>query len=85
MIVVTSGAGFIGSNLIESLNADGIDEVMVVDRLGDNFHNLSDLRFSDFMRPDEFLRAVRDELPKQSKQYFTRAHAPTPPATTAPT
>ena len=58
MIVVTGGAGFIGSNLVESLNADGINDVMVVDRLGDNFRNLCDLRFADFMLPDEFIRAV---------------------------
>jgi len=65
MIVVTGGAGFIGSNLIESLNADGVFDALVVDRLGDNFHNLGDLRFSDFMTPEEFARAIdRDELPQ---------------------
>lgn len=71
MIVVTGGAGFIGSNLIESLNADGIDEVMVVDRLGDNFRNLADLRFSDFMQPDEFLRALdRNQLTEKIDAIF---------------
>lgn len=58
MIVVTGGAGFIGSNLIQALNAEGETEILVVDRLGENFRNLCDLRFSDFMEPEEFRQAV---------------------------
>jgi ADP-L-glycero-D-manno-heptose 6-epimerase len=58
MIVVTGGAGFIGSNLIQALNAEGETEILVVDRLGENFRNLRDLRFCDFMEPKEFRQAV---------------------------
>jgi ADP-L-glycero-D-manno-heptose 6-epimerase len=58
MIVVTGGAGFIGSNLIQALNAEGENQILVVDRLGDNFSNLCDLRFCDFMQPDEFRHAI---------------------------
>jgi ADP-L-glycero-D-manno-heptose 6-epimerase len=58
VIVVTGGAGFIGSNLIEALNAEGENRILVVDRLGDNFRNLCDLRFCDFMEPKDFRRAI---------------------------
>ena len=34
MILVTGGAGFIGSNLVASLNAAGRADVVVCDRLG---------------------------------------------------
>ena len=33
MIIVTGGAGFIGSNIIAGLNARGITDIMVVDHL----------------------------------------------------
>lgn len=58
MIIVTGGAGFIGSNLLAALNAKGVTDILVVDRKGDNFSNLSDLRFSDFIQPAEFARAL---------------------------
>jgi ADP-L-glycero-D-manno-heptose 6-epimerase len=62
MIIVTGGAGFVGSNLLGALNAKGVTDVIVVDRLGDNFRNLCDLRFSDFMQPGEFARAIERKL-----------------------
>ena len=62
MIILTGGAGFIGSNLLGALNAKGITDVLVVDRLGDNYRNLCDLRFSDFMQPGEFARAMERRI-----------------------
>ena len=71
MIILTGGAGFIGSNLLSALNAKGITDVLVVDRRGDNFRNLSDLKFSDFMQPDEFARAIeRKSLPDRIEAIF---------------
>jgi len=58
MIIVTGGAGFIGSNLVDALNAGGETDILIVDRLAENFRNLRDLRFSDFMPPQEFLGAM---------------------------
>ena len=58
MIILTGGAGFVGSNLLAALNAKGMTDVLVVDRRGENFSNLSDLRYSDFMQPGEFARAI---------------------------
>ena len=71
MIILTGGAGFIGSNLLAALNARGVTDVLVVDRRGDNFRNLRDLRFSDFMQPDEFARAIeRKSLPDRIEAIF---------------
>ena len=62
MIILTGGAGFIGSNILGALNFRGVTDVLVVDRLGDNFRNLCDLRFSDFMQPGEFARAIERRI-----------------------
>jgi ADP-L-glycero-D-manno-heptose 6-epimerase len=71
MIILTGGAGFIGSNLLSALNARGITDVLVVDRRGDNFRNLNDLRFSDFIQPEEFSRAhERKTLPDRIEAIF---------------
>ena len=57
MIVVTGGAGFIGSNIVKGLNDRGIKDIIVVDDLthGYKMHNLSDLDFTDYIDADEFL------------------------------
>lgn len=71
MFILTGGAGFIGSNLLSALNARGIADVLVVDRRGDNFRNLGDLRFSDFMLPEEFARTIeRKMLPDRIEAIF---------------
>ena len=62
MIVITGGAGFIGSNLINSLNRQGIDDILVVDDLldGTKFVNLADQRIADYMDKDVFLKKVTE-------------------------
>ena len=56
MIIVTGGAGFIGSNLVRGLNRRGIDDVLVVDDLeqGDKHRNLNALRFRDLVDYRDF-------------------------------
>jgi ADP-L-glycero-D-manno-heptose 6-epimerase len=58
MIVVTGGAGFIGSNLLRALNAAGRSDILVVDNLrnGRKFRNLVDCEFLDYVDKDDFLR-----------------------------
>lgn len=60
MIVVTGGAGFIGSNLVKGLNARGRDDILVVDDLhqGDKFKNLLALDIKDYIDKDDFLAAL---------------------------
>src|SRR5690606_15158948 len=60
MIVVTGGAGFIGSNLVRGLNRRGHTDILVVDDLteGDKFVNLVKGQIADYMHKDEFRRRI---------------------------
>ena len=60
MIIVTGGAGFIGSNLVHELNAHGITEILVVDNLANSrkFANLQGARYVDYLDKREFRRAI---------------------------
>ena len=60
MIVVTGGAGFIGSNIVKGLNDQGHKNILVVDDLtdGTKFSNLVDLDIADYMDKDEFISLV---------------------------
>jgi len=56
MIIVTGGAGFIGSNLVRGLNARGCTDVLVVDDMtdGTKFANLVDCQIADYEDKDAF-------------------------------
>ncbi len=56
MIVVTGGAGFIGSNLIERLNQLGRTDILVVDNLTrpEKSRNLADLTIADYEHKTDF-------------------------------
>ncbi len=60
MVIVTGGAGFIGSNLVRALNDAGATDLILVDHLDstDKFLNLRHCIFSDYMDKAEFRRFV---------------------------
>ena len=60
MIIVTGGAGLIGSNIVASLNARGISDIIVVDHLknGLKMRNLADLNIQDYLDRDDFIQRL---------------------------
>jgi ADP-L-glycero-D-manno-heptose 6-epimerase len=60
MIILTGGAGFIGSVFLWKLNQEGIRDIIVVDHLdsSEKWKNLSGKRFSDYIQKDDFLALV---------------------------
>lgn len=68
MIVVTGGAGFIGSNIVKALNEMGRTDILVVDNLknGKKFINLADCDFVDYLDKSDFQTRIFAEegLPK---------------------
>ncbi|HEY6834663.1 MAG TPA: ADP-glyceromanno-heptose 6-epimerase [Pseudolabrys sp.] len=59
MFLVTGGAGFIGSNVVASLNEAGATDVVVNDLLGSGdakWRNLAKRQFADLVPPAELMR-----------------------------
>jgi ADP-L-glycero-D-manno-heptose 6-epimerase len=57
LIILTGGAGFIGSCFLWKLNSQGISNILVVDHLdrSDKWRNLVGKRFLDYLQRDDFL------------------------------
>lgn len=63
MIVVTGGAGFIGSNLVYGLNKIGYFNILVVDDLtdGSKFKNIVDCKILDYQDREDFLTKIKNK------------------------
>ncbi|MEZ5421502.1 MAG: ADP-glyceromanno-heptose 6-epimerase [Pyrinomonadaceae bacterium] len=61
-VIVTGGAGFIGSAVVWRLNELGCDDILVVDRMDetDKWKNLAPLKFADYIDADDFLDDIDD-------------------------
>lgn len=62
MIIVTGGAGFIGSNIVKTLNERGREDILVVDDLkkGAKFRNIADCEIADYWDKDDFLVFIKE-------------------------
>ena len=60
MIVITGGAGFIGSNLVNSINQNSGEDVLVVDNLSNTakINNLADCTIADYRDKNDFYQSI---------------------------
>ncbi|MBF0443601.1 MAG: ADP-glyceromanno-heptose 6-epimerase [Oligoflexales bacterium] len=63
MIIITGGAGFIGSALIWKLNEEGINDILVVDHLGIGlkWKNLAKRQINQVLHKDTFFEYLSNE------------------------
>lgn len=66
MIIVTGGAGFIGSAFVWKLNMEGRNDIIIVDELGksDKWKNLVNRNYSDYVHKSVLLHMIcEDKVP----------------------
>lgn len=60
MIIVTGGAGFIGSCIVRTLNDAGIEDIVIVDNIAstDKWMNMSNKKYIKYVHKNEFLEVL---------------------------
>ncbi len=60
MIIVTGGAGFIGSAIVWKLNQMGMNDIIITDHLGtsEKWRNLVNLKYNDYLDRDAFIKKL---------------------------
>ena len=63
MIIITGGAGFIGSNIAKALNNRGETELLIVDNLvnGKKMLNINDLDIADYINKEAFIERIKKD------------------------
>jgi ADP-L-glycero-D-manno-heptose 6-epimerase len=63
MIIITGGAGFIGSNIAKALNNRGETDILIIDNLvnGKKMLNINDLDIADYMNKEEFIERIKKD------------------------
>jgi ADP-L-glycero-D-manno-heptose 6-epimerase len=71
-LIVTGGAGFIGTNLVVALNERGRDDILVVDHLDhpEKERNLNSTRFREFMDKTAFRRLLKSDSVEDCETVF---------------
>ena len=61
-IVVTGGAGFIGSCIVRTLNDEGIDDIIIVDNIAstEKWKNLSNKKYREYIHKNNFLERLNN-------------------------
>ena len=67
MLVITGGAGFIGSNLVNFLNNNQDEEILIVEEMDTylkKFKNLDDLKYIDCIDKNTFINDINNNSSK---------------------
>ncbi|QZY55881.1 ADP-glyceromanno-heptose 6-epimerase [Crassaminicella profunda] len=63
MILITGGSGFIGSNIIEAFNKEGICDILVADQLDstNKWKNIANKNIADYIDKDSLFKKIKEE------------------------